>query len=139
MSDTPVQATKKAPASIALFTRRSDKKQAMLFVAKNRASEKSPVFYGTFAGNRVSAFVKQAEGRKPFLSFVTPDDVQVATGNVMVLDSGIPKLKTILADKSELWISISQNVSDAMLIDLGANPERLHVRTAKAVKQAVPA
>lgn len=127
-----------AKALIALFTRPSAKVQSALFITQS-SHPKASVFGGTLAGVRVSAFLRTMPGKKPFLSFSNDSNVQVATGNVVVRDDGIPVVKLVMADKSIVWVNVSKNVNDAMLELLGANMTKLHTRTVRDAKEAIAA
>lgn len=127
-------AAQKTRAVIALFTRPSAATQAELYMTRS-LNVSAPVFGGYIGGVKVAAFLRQVDGKKPFLSFVTPTNEQVGTGNVVVRSDGVPVIKAIMSDKREVWISISKNVNDVMLRHLGANMSRLHIKTVKITKE----
>ena len=126
----------KTKAKIAIFTRASAKVQAMLFVTVSD-NARAPIFGGSIAGEKVSAFLRHPAGKTPFLSFVNKDGDQVGTANVRIREKGgVPTLKAILTSKegvkTEAWFSVSKNVSDETLALLGAKMEKLHQKAVAA-------
>ena len=123
----------------ALFTRKGAAVSAMLFITQS-SNPKASIFGGFLNGQHVSVFLRiMPDDKKPFLSFSNDAKEQVATGNVIVRDDGIPVVKLVMADKSIAWINVSKNVDDQMLELMGANMARLHTVTPKAEKEAVAA
>ena len=127
-------------AKIAIFTRNSAKVQAMLFVNVSD-NARAPLFGGSIAGVKVSAFLRHPENNPPFLSFVDNAGDQVATANVRIREQdGVPVLKAVLGKpeeaKTEAWFNVSKNISDETLALMGADISRLHK---KAVKEAATA
>ena len=127
-----------AKAVVGIFTRHGAKVEAILFITKS-TNKLAPAFGGYLAGEKVSAFLRHPEGRKPFLSLVNAKGDQVATANFRVRYDGIPVVKAILADKSEAWFNVSKKVTDDMLATLGTDMSKLHVKTAKVSKEAATA
>lgn len=129
----------KSKASIGVFTRQGAAIAALLFISTSSHAQ-APVFGGTINGVRVSAFLHQAPGKSPFLSFVDGNKEQIATGNVVVRNDGIPTIAVKMGKKGEAkttaWFSLSKNVSDDMLARLGAKMEKLHVKTAPKEESA---
>ena len=135
-------AAKSTKAAIAVFTRPGAPVAALMFLNTSQHPQ-APVFGGTIDKTRVSAFLHQAAGKPPFLSFIDGNKEQIATGNVVVRADGIPLVVVKMGKKGEVkktaWFNVSKNVSDDMLVSMGAKVGKLHVKTAKAPKEAVPA
>lgn len=127
-----------AKAMVAIFTRPGAKIAATLFITQS-TQERAPVFGGYLGGEKVSAFLRKPQGKKPFLSLMNNKGVQVATANFLVRHDGVPVLRAVLADKTQAWFGVSKKVTDDMLAQLGADIGKLHVKTEKVSKEAAEA
>lgn len=97
-------------------------------------NERAPMFGGTIDGKEVRAFMRKSrqKGKRPFLSFFGDDGTQVAKGDVVVNDWGIPLLAMRLEGSVKTqWVSIGKSVSDEVLLMLGADPAKLHIPLGK--------
>lgn len=131
----------KVKAVLGLFSLASSTAQSSALFVTQSAHPRAPALGGHLGGVKVSVFVRRPAdtSKSAFLSFVGNDGAQVATGNIRVRCDGKPVVKVVMTNKSEHWIRVSKNVSDAMLEKLGANMEKLHTKTAKAFFEAVAA
>lgn len=136
LAQTTVDAAKEK-AKIAIFSRKGDKMAAALFITVS-SNARAPLFGGSIAGVKVGAFLRRPEGKRPFMSFVDERNVQVGTANVVVRSKdGVPTVKALMGcegeAKTEVWFSLSKNVSDDMLATMGADMAKLHKGASAAV------
>lgn len=125
--------TPRVKSVFALFSRENADTKVIMFLLLSE-KERAPMFSGSIDEKFVSAFMRQPRdtGKRPFLSFMNEKNIQVATGNVVVNEVGIPLLAMRLEGSVRTqWVSIGKGVSDDVLLMLGADPAKLHIPLAQ--------
>lgn len=123
----------KAKSIVALFGRENADTKVIMFISHSE-KDRAPMFSGSVDNKHASAFMRQSRDsrKRPFLSFVNNENIQIATGNVIVNEAGIPLLAMRLEGSVRTqWVSIGKGVSDDVLLMLGVDPAKLHIPLAK--------
>lgn len=114
-----------------------------LFINENRNSEKVPNFSGTIGDKKVGAYIR-GSAKGPWIALTGERDAegkyeQVGSANIIVNKNAKIRMSLKLAGSADtIWVSISDKVSQEMLVECGLNLEILEAKRAE-VAAAKPA